>query len=604
MASTAHPYPAQDAEAALSQDGLDEKVSSDGSSTHSAEVHKTAGVLKMEAIGAMGKTPSGRWALYLIAGLIWIMYYVYQQQSSTTYAFNVFATSSFAQHASGLASMGIATGIIGAVILPFLAKLADVFSRPWLCVVSLIGYVISPTLAAYVIGNVFVAIGTAGLSLLASILAADLVPLQYRGFAQGLLSAPYIVIPWYSSYIASALSEGDKWRWGYGMYAIIMPAIFGPAILLLFWLQRKAAKHGVVVEKPSMPLGQRLILAWHELDGFGLLLMGFGWALILLPFPLSGTADGGYKNRSLIAMFVVGGVLLISYVFYELYWAKFPSSPRRILFNRTWASAACIDFVWMVAGYMNLTYLSSYVYVVTDMSVVEWGYYSNTLSVALCLGGVIAGVIMRFTHRYKLLQILGLSIKIIGYGLLVDKNGVHDTARLVSAQVLTGIGGSFAVVGSQVGSQASVPHQDVALAISLLSLWSKIGSGIGEAIAYSVWSNNMPRNLRTHVPASVNDTMIETFYGAITTIKALPYDDPVRQGCIKAYEQTVYPLWSGALGLSFVALIAACFQTNYYLGNTQNAYDHKDAAGEVIDGEKQEHVQYTGWRKWVRFWDL
>ncbi|GAA5919881.1 hypothetical protein JCM6882_001989, partial [Rhodosporidiobolus microsporus] len=350
MASKAHPYPQHDAEAGRSSEDLDEKVSSGASSTHSSEVHKTAGVLKMEAIGAMGKTPSGRWALYLIAALIWIMYYVYQQQSSTTYAFTVFATSSFSQHASGLASMGIATGIISAVILPFLAKLADVFSRPWLCVVSMVGYVIgfviilkSPTLAAYVVGNVFVSIGTAGLSLLSSILCADLVPLQYRGFANGLLSAPYIVIPWYSSYIAAALSEGDKWRWGYGMYAIIMPAIFGPAILLLFWLQRKAAKHGVVVEKPSMPLGQRLILAWHELDGFGLLLMGFGWALILLPFPLSGTAKGGYSNRSLIAMFVVGGVLLISYIIYEIKWAKYPSSPRRILFNRTWCSAAVID---------------------------------------------------------------------------------------------------------------------------------------------------------------------------------------------------------------------------------------------------------------------
>ncbi|GAA5900878.1 hypothetical protein JCM6882_007688 [Rhodosporidiobolus microsporus] len=248
-----------------------------------------------------------------------------------------------------------------------------------------------------------------------------------------------------------------------------------------------------------------------------------------------------------------------------------------------------------------MLFFSQDVYVVTDLDTVQWGYYSNTLSVALCLGGVIAGVIMRFTHRYKLLQILGLSIKIIGYGLLVDKNGVHDIARLVSAQVLTGIGGSFAVVGSQVGSQASVPHQDVALAISLLSLWSKIGSGIGEAIAYSVWSNNMPRNLRAHVPSYVNDTQIAQFYGAITTIKALPYDDPVRQGCIKAYEQTVYGLWAGALVLSFVALGAALFQTDFYLGRTQNAFDCKDASGNVVSEEANRAAPP---RKWYRFWDL
>lgn len=31
-----------------------------------------------------------------------------------------------------------------------------------------------------------------------------------------------------------------------------------------------------------------------------------------------------------------------------------------------------IDFIYMVAGYMNLTYLSSYVYVVTDLDTKHW----------------------------------------------------------------------------------------------------------------------------------------------------------------------------------------------------------------------------------------
>lgn len=61
----------------------------------------------------------------------------------------------------------------------------------------------------------------------------------------------------------------------------------------------------------------------------------------------------------------------------------------------------------------------------------------------LCGGGVIAGVVHRITHRYKLFQILGLSLKIIGMGLFVSKDGVHDYARLVIAQCFVGLGGSF-----------------------------------------------------------------------------------------------------------------------------------------------------------------
>jgi hypothetical protein len=56
---------------------------------------------------------------------------------------------------------------------------------------------------------------------------------------------------------------------------------------------------------------------------------------------------------------------------------------------------------------------------------------------ALCSFGVVAGLLMRITHRYKFIQLIGLSIKIIGYGLLVDKRGVRSLARLTIAQLLT-----------------------------------------------------------------------------------------------------------------------------------------------------------------------
>lgn len=61
----------------------------------------------------------------------------------------------------------------------------------------------------------------------------------------------------------------------------------------------------------------------------------------------------------------------------------------------------------------------------------------------LCSFGVVAGVIHRVTHRYKLSQIIGLSVKVVGMGLFVSKSGVHSWAQLVIAQVLVGIGGSL-----------------------------------------------------------------------------------------------------------------------------------------------------------------
>lgn len=69
------------------------------------------------------------------------------------------------------------------------------------------------------------------------------------------------------------------------------------------------------------------------------------------------------------------------------------------------------------------------------------------------------------------------------------------------------------VVGSQVASQACVPHQDVALVISLLSLWTAIGAAVGSAVAVGVWGHYMPLNLRAFIPQSVSDAQITEFFG-------------------------------------------------------------------------------------------
>lgn len=50
--------------------------------------------------------------------------------------------------------------------------------------------------------------------------------------------------------------------------------------------------------------------------------------------------------------------------------------------------------------------------------------------------GVLIGFVHRYTHRYKLSQVIGLAVKIVGFGLFTSKTGVHSVAQLVIAMVL------------------------------------------------------------------------------------------------------------------------------------------------------------------------
>lgn len=550
------------------------------------------GVVRIEAVKlTMDNQKHGKLVLYLFGLSILICAWAYSLDSSTTYNYDPYATSSFGKH-SMISTLSIATKIISAVGRPILAKISDVSSRPATYVLVIVfytvGYVIvasCTTISAFIVGQALVAVGSAGLDLLNDIIVGDLTPLKWRGFVSSLLSTPFIINTWFSGLIVQDLLDSN-WRWGYGMFAIIMPVVLSPAILIMFWLQRRAAKLHIIEtetdERP--PIQKRLWDMLVEVDALGLIIMGFGWSLLLLPFSLYPYADKGWKNPSLIAMMVLGGVFLIVYVVYEIFVAPFPSAPRRVVLNKTFVMSVIIDFIYMMAGNLRSLYLSSYVWIVKDWSAQEWTYFNNTLTLTLCVFGVVAGAIQRLTHRYKYLQICGLVIKILGMGTLIDTNGFcrKNTQALVWQQLLVGIGGSFSVVGSRVASQASVPHQDLAIVISLLSLWSSIGSAVGSAVAAPIWSSKMPAQLRKYLPDSVSDAQVMKFFGNIKAIRQYDYDSEIRQGAITAYSKTMWYLFVPGLSICFIPLICACFQTNFFLGDTQNAVD------EAAQAEKEQ----------------
>lgn len=148
-----------------------------------------------------------------------------------------------------------------------------------------------------------------------------------------------------------------------------MPVALGPAIVTLIFLDRKARKTGVttmassnydrraavkvakngngVATEPRRTWLEALKHNFQEIDAFGLILLGFGWSLLLLPFSLKTYAENGWRNRSLIAMIIVGGLLLVAYVAYEWKWAPVPSAPRRLIANKTFVMAIVIDFFYM-----------------------------------------------------------------------------------------------------------------------------------------------------------------------------------------------------------------------------------------------------------------
>ncbi|KAK8438506.1 hypothetical protein ACI3LY_004816 [Candidozyma auris] len=586
----------------------------DGSSFHTGDEKfiKDRGVYRVEALKDVLYTHEKGLRMRWILGIsILLCSWAISLDWSVTSSIQPWATSAFKEHSLGLGALAIAQQIITAISKPVWAQIANIVSRPTTYFISIViytlGYIIvasSHTISAYIVGAAFSSAGNSGIQFLNSIIVADMTPLKWRGLATSALSTPFIINTWYAGYIVSDLGPSD-WRWGYGMFCVILPVVLSPAAIIMFVFESRAHRgldqEGLAQYKRDLGFKKNWKkLLWRvavEVDILGLLLLGFGFSLVLLPFSLYQNADNQWKNPSLIAMFIVGGIFLIVFIFFEFYFAPFPILPKRCL-NRTLVASVTIDFMYQFAGNIPLVYLSSYAWIVRDWDNEHWTYFNNTLTMGLCVFGVVAGILMRLTHRFKIYQYFGVIMAILGSAIMLDGRTASDkTVTLVWASLLDGIGGGFCVPASQVALQASIPHRDMAISVSILSLTSSIGSSIGSAISTAIWQGKMESALRKYMPASVSDDQVITFFKDITTLRQYDFHSDVRQAGIRAYRDVNWYFYVIATALQVIRLIAVFFQRNYYLGDSNNAVE--DENGNPIPVEEQV-VKKSGQRSWKK----
>lgn len=180
----------------------------------------------------------------------------------------------------------------------------------------------------------------------------------------------------------------------------------------------------------------------------------------------------------------------------------------------------------------------------------------NVTTLVLCLFGPLGGLIHRYLHRYKTLMVLGAVLKLIGNCILMtaDVRSTQSTGALVMSQVLLGCG-AFTVIGARVGSQASVPHEDLSSAIAIFSLWSTLASSVGYTIAASIWTDKMLPFMREELP-DVPEKTIKTIYGSIKTLRTkYNWEDPIRQGAVRAYTRVNGVIFITAIVLNILPVV-------------------------------------------------
>ncbi|KAF5338766.1 hypothetical protein D9611_013329 [Ephemerocybe angulata] len=518
------------------------------------------------------------WALFISLGLA---AYIYSLDGTTTYSYLNFATSAFDDH-SLISTIQVVQGIVIAVGKPVIAKIADVQSRGFASrdeypvVFYVVGYIViaSAQRVQTVAGGIIVyACGYTGLQLLTQIIIADITTLKWRGLVSALMSLPFVVNAFVGSKISTAMLTGAGWRWGYGMFAILVPATILPLIITLLWAEFQAKKRGYITPRPASDksFAYKLQSFASKLDLAGLALIGTSVALILLPLTLAKKSENGWKNPSMIAMEVIGILLIPVYLIWEWKFAKHPVVAKRFVTNRTVVLASLIGGFDFISFYISFTYLFSFVIVVKPWTLVNATYFAQTQTVALTVFAITAGFLLRWMRRYKYVLIAGLSIRLLGAGLMIHSRGANASdAEIVWSQLLQGT------------STLSTHHSDTAMVTAVVLLVTEIGGSIGSAIAGSIWTSMMPDKLAEHLPF-VDEATRAKLFGSITAVAAQPRGSPIREGVILAYDDVMKYMCIAATVFAVPPLLIALFMPNWYLGDSQNAVEGVDLAGNRVE---------------------
>ena len=238
-----------------------------------------------------------------------------------------------------------------------MAKVADVFGRFEAFCLSILIYILgyiqmaaSNNVQAYASAQIFYSAGSTGLQILQQVFIADSSSLLNRALLALLPEFPFLITVWIGPTIADAVLRHASWRWGYGMWSIILPASFLPLGLSLLLNQRKARRLNLIKSRSRRRQGVFNVIrrTWYDLDMFGLILLSAAVTLILVPLTLAANAPNGWKNQSIITMIAVGIVCLIFLPFWETSkrFAPKPLLSLHLLKQRTALAGCALAFFY------------------------------------------------------------------------------------------------------------------------------------------------------------------------------------------------------------------------------------------------------------------
>ncbi|PNS14945.1 hypothetical protein CAC42_2174 [Sphaceloma murrayae] len=436
--------------------------------------------------------------------------------------------------------------IANAAIQPLSGRLSDIYGRKvgviLACTFFALGTLmcgLAQSASVIIAGRLIAGAGGGCINTLSTFIATDMIPLRKRGLWQGYTNLIYGTGMGLGGVMGGWLNDSYGWRWA---FHIQVPFIVLAGVLSAFTI--------------NIPVKETDTSKIKRVDFLGAITLSTSLVLLLL-----GLNSGGnivpWSHPLVYVSLPLSALSLLSFIYVETRIASEPVIPVRLLLHRTVASACLTNWFTTMSVFAIFYYGPIYFTVIQNLSSTGTGARLIPSSAGIALGSLSAGIIMRATGRYYLLNcfVALLSLCATASIAIFFRPGLALWPPFVIL-ALHGVAYGAMLTITLLALLAAVPHRDQAVITSASYAFRSTGSTIGITLAGAVFQNILSTGLWSRF-GDYPDAH-ETIARLRDDLDAVKHLGPRwKKGVEEAYADALRGVWGVVLVLAGLGAVAS-----------------------------------------------
>ncbi len=390
--------------------------------------------------------------------------------------------------------------------------------------------------------------GTAGGGLiqLVNITISDLFSVRLRTLYLGMVEVMWALAGGLGPVLGGIFTQLVTWRW---CFWVNLPVCGVTFVLLFLFLD---------VHNPKTSLRDGV----KAIDWFGTFSILSVTLLLLLGLDFGG-ATFPWSSAKVICLLVFGTTMLGVFVFSEKRLAKYPIVPLSMFRNWSNNAAFVTGFTHGMAFIVSEYYFSLYFQGVKGVRPLRSGVLLLPLTVAEAVIGILTGILIHQTGRYRELCWLGMALLTLGTGLYIHLDRTSSVAEIVGFELVAGIGSGFMFESPLIAIQALVSQADTATATASFGFIRCMAMSTSIVLGGVVFQNSMDGKIPDLRRAGLDNTLLEAFSHGnaaanVNLIKQIP-DIGQMHAVQAAFASSLSNMWAVSTGIAGVGLLATLF---------------------------------------------